>query len=467
MMPLLLVLLLVPIAGAVAATAAKRGANYISIAASTIVLLLVIAAMHYSAYGSIVESYSYIESLGISFSLSLNGISLFLVLLTSIVFFAAAFANLIFVKEEARGYNALFMTAETATLGVFLAANFFLLYVFWDVAIILLFFMIFHYGGYDRRYASIKFLIYSIFSSGLLLIGILLLYIYSPVHSFSISAIESSAASIPTGIQTAIFIIMAVAFMIKIPVFPFHSWAPDAYTEAPPTGSAILAGVISKFGAYGMLLLFMTLPVAKVYSMYFAELLVFSIFYAAIVAITQKEIKRMFSYLSIAEMGFIVFGIAAFNQLGIAGALYGMLSHGLIIAALMTIAFVIDKSFGTTLISRLRGIANVMPGLAYTTLFFIFAAIGIPLTTGFIMDLLILLSAIKAFSIFGILPVFAILVNGGYLLWLFERSFASSHNEPKVIEYPSTMLYAALYSVASFVVMFGILPFLLLRVFAV
>jgi len=175
----------------------------------------------------------------------------------------------------------------------------------------------------------------------------------------------------------------------------------------------------------------------------------------------------MFSYLSIAEMGFIVFGIAAFNQLGIAGALYGMLSHGLIIAALMTIAFVIDKSFGTTLISRLRGIANVMPGLAYTTLFFIFAAIGIPLTTGFIMDLLILLGAIKAFSIFGILPVFAILVNGGYLLWLFERSFASSHDEPKVIEYPSTMLYAALYSIASFVVMFGILPFLLLRVFAV
>jgi len=465
MIPILLIMLAMPVIGAILAAAPRRGSNYISAAFATAVLLIAIIVAHYAQQGML-ENYSYISSLGIGFDLSLNGISVFLMLMTSIVFFAAALANFFFVKEEARSFNALFMLAETSTLGVFLAANFFLLYVFWDVAIIILFFMIFHYGGYDRRYASIKFLIYSIFSSGLLLIGILLLYLYAPAHSFNISSIEATAASIPKGVQAAIFIIMAIAFMIKIPVFPFHSWAPDAYTEAPPTGSAIIAGVLSKFGAYGMLLLFMTLPVAKEYSMYVAELLVFSIFYAAIVAVTQKEIKRMFSYLSIAEMGFIVFGIAAFNQLGVSGALYGMFSHGLVIAALMIAAFAVDKSLGTTLISRLKGIANVMPGFSYLVLFFIFAAIGIPLTTGFVMDILILFGGVKAFSSFGVLPIFAAIVNGGYLLWLFERSFASSHNEPKVIEYPEKTLYAALFSIASFVVAFGVLPFLLLRVFA-
>ncbi|MEM3638482.1 MAG: NADH-quinone oxidoreductase subunit M [Candidatus Micrarchaeaceae archaeon] len=464
MIPVLLLMIIIPLLGAASLFLFReRHSGKIAIATTLIEITLAFFSLYlFKTSGNIAESFSYIPQFSIQLGFELNIISVFLVLLTSIVFFAASFANEFFIKEERRSYNALFLVTEAPTLGLFLSSNLFLFFIFWEVSIIALFFIIFHFGGYDRRYASIKFLSYSILSSGLLLVGILLLYFSMPVHTFSIAAITAGASAIPATAQTAIFILLMIAFMIKIPIFPFHLWVPDAYSEASPAGSMLLAGVLSKFGAYGMLLLFMILPVSKEYALYFAPIIIFSIIYSAIVALAQKEIKRMFSYLSIAEMGFVAFGIAEMNIYGFSGALFGMLSHAMIISLLFIIAYAVDKTIGTTVIRMLHGIVDAMPILAYATLFGVFAAVGLPLTSSFINDILIAFGGFKAFSLLGLAPLAMLIINGAYLFWLIGRSFISSQQPARVLLYPSRSLYAAVFILAAFIIIFGVVPQVLL-----
>ncbi len=465
MMPLLLIILVLPLIGAAAVLARKEeSANLISASTALVELALVVVAFAYFASGSSLSiSLSYIKSLGISFGLNLTSITFVLVLLTAIVFFAAALANFYFVKEERKGYNALLLLAETGMVGVFLSTNLFVLYLFWDLSIVVSFFLIFHFGGYDRRYAGIKFIIYSILSSSLFLIGIILLYAYLPGHSFNIAAIEAGAAAIPSSIQLLVFALFVVAFMIKIPVFPFHSWMPDAYSEAPASGSMVIAGVLSKFGAYGLLLTFVLVPIAHTYGIYVAEVVAFSTAYAALVAVAQKEMKRMVSYLSMVEMGFIAFAITAFSNVAFAGALYGMLGHALTISLLFLIVFAIERAFGTSVIGRLKGVINSSRLAVYLILFGILAAIGLPLTTGFISDLLIFFGAVGSYGLFGLLPLFAVIINGAYLFWLIERSFTTTSNEPRIINSLNRAFYAAFILLASAIVLFGIIPSLILN----
>ncbi|MEM3201348.1 MAG: NADH-quinone oxidoreductase subunit M [Candidatus Micrarchaeaceae archaeon] len=464
MIPILLLMLLIPLLGAASLFAIRE--SYSS-KVSIIATLIEIAFAFFSFYifkvsGNISESFSYIAPFSIQISLELNAVSVFLVLLTSIVFLAASFANGFFTKEERRSYNALFLITEATTLGLFLSSNLFLFFIFWEASIIALFFIIFHFGGYDRRYASIKFLAYSIFSSGLLLVGILLLYFSMPVHTFNIAAISAGASSLPATTQTAIFVLLIIAFMVKIPIFPFHLWAPDAYSEASPAGSMLLAGVLSKFGAYGMLILFTILPIAKTYAVYLAPIIAFSIIYSAAVALSQKEIKRMFSYLSIAEMGFIAFGISEMNIYGFSGALFGMLSHAMIISLLFLVAYAIDKAIGTTTIKMLRGIVNAMPIISYLALFGVFAAVGLPLTSGFINDILIAIGGFMAFSLLGLVPLAMLIINGAYLFWLIGRSFLSPQQPSRVLSYPSLSLYASMFILVASIIAFGVIPQVLL-----
>ncbi len=400
--------------------------------------------------------------LGINFGFALTNITFVFAMLTAIVFLAAAIANIVFIKEEKLGYNSLFMLAESAVLGIFLSENLFLLYLFWDTAIIIFFFMLFHFGGYDRRYAAVKFVLYSIFSSAMLLIGIMMIYFYMPVHTFNISQVISSAGLIPHTEQLEVLIVLMLAFMVKLPVFPFHSWAPDAYSEAPAGSAMLLSGVLSKFGAYGMLLLFISLPIAKTYSIYFAELFAFSAIYAAFVAMNQKELRRMLSYLSISEMGIIAFGISSLNSVGIAGALVGIFGHALIIALLFLLAFSIEKAFGTSILARLKGLLNGSKLIGYVFIFGVLATLGLPLTSGFISDLLILLGSAKSFGLIILLPLFAILINGAYLFWVYERVFTAKE-EPRIYEKQNGYIYAAMALLLVFIIIIGILPSIILN----
>lgn len=464
MIPILLLLIIVPILGSAASLfIGNRHSNFLGAAVALVELIIGLVALHYFLSGALLaESYFYIPILNIDFGLGMNGVSLILMLLTVIVFAAAAMANIYFMKENAKGYNSLFLLVEATALGLFLSANLFFFYVFWDISIVALFFILFRFGGYDRRYAAFKFIIYSLISSSLLLIAILTIYVYTPGHSFDIAYVAAAASSIPRNVQIAILVLLMLSFMIKVPVFPFHSWIPDAYAEAPPSGSMLLSGILSKFGAYGILLMFALLPVAREFSMYIAALFIFSVLYASFVALAQKELKRMFAYLSMVEMGIIVFGIATANSLGSGGALFGMLSHAMIISLLFALAFLIEKVFGTTTIANLKGIANNSRVIAYAFLFGVLAAVGLPLTTGFITEFLIFLGGVKSFGLIGILPLVGVFINGAYLFWVFERSFVSTGSAMRALGGIGRSAYASLAVLISFVILFGIFPHLLL-----
>jgi len=463
MIPTLLIMVILPLAALICIAGLRRGASEIALGIAALELLLFIyAAYMLSQSGPFNESYPFIPKLGINFEFSLDNLNFVFVFLSVIVFTAASATSAFFTKEERIGYYSLLMLVESGVLGMFLSGNLIILYLFWDLSIIALFFMLFHFGGYDRRYASIKFIIYSLLSSSLLLIGIIMAYFYLPMHSFEISQLMSGGYLIPKPFQIAIFILLMFAFIIKMPAFPLHSWAPDAYSESTPEGAMLLAGVLSKFGVYGMLLLFISIPIAKEYSFYVATLFAFSSIYASAIALVQKNIKRMLSYLSISEIGIIGFAIAAANIIGLNGALFGSFSHALIISLLFLLTFSIEKVFGTTILQRLSGILNGYRVLGYSFFFAILATIGLPLTTGFITDILALIGGAISFGLLILVPALAIIVNASYLFWIYEKNFLTGEGS-EIFEALDKNVYIAILLLIAFIIGLGVFPSIILN----
>lgn len=429
--------------------------------------LVLSAAVIYLAdtngFASVAFSAAYVPQLNLSMNFGVNQVSLILLIMTSIVFFAASLVSKYFIKERQRIYNLIFLVAEGASFAVFLSANLLLFYIFWEVAEIMMFFIIFLYGGYNRRYASIKFLIYSLFSSLLLLIGIIILYSSITPHSFNISDIAAGAATIPLPTQLLVLVLFLVSFMIKMPIFPFHSWLPDAHTEAPTPGSMILAGVLLKFGGYGLYLLLIILPITAVYSSSIILLFVFSAIYSSIVALRQTNIKRMIAYTSITDMGIVGVGLFASNVLGTQGAIYAMLSHGIAISLLFLVAGSLDEIYGTLELDKIKGVIKNFPGISYLFIIGVFALVGIPLTAGFIADILLFFGSFSTFGLLGVLPLVGILMVGVTLFWAIERSFLSPVNTTTPYNHLSNIVMVSGVFLLASTIIFGIAPFLLLN----
>ena len=400
----------------------------------------------------------YLTAIGINLSFQVTSLSLILVLMTAIVFLAAAIVGREFIQKDQKLYSIVFMLVLGGALGLFLSGNLFLFYIFWEIAEFAMFFIIFAYGGYDRRYAAIKFIIYSIIASLLLLIAIMMLYYYSTPHSFDIYQLQQSAATLPMAVQPIILVLLLVAFMIKAPIFPFHNWLPDAHTEAPTTGSMILAGVLLKFGGYGLLLMFLLVPLASHYAMYIAAIFGFSAIYGAMVALRQTHLKRMIAYTSIVDMGIIAVGIAAINHFGTAGAIYGMMAHALAISLLFLLAGTIDKVYGTLFIDKLKGIIETSPKITYLFIFGALAAIGLPLTAGFIGDLLIFIGSYSAFGAIGLIPIGAILLVGAYFFWVVEKSFLNIKNRSETYALVGRSVFVAAGFISLLTIILGIIP---------
>lgn len=442
----------------------------LSIASSLIVLsVTVIAAWVGISQGfpSLSFQQGYIQSLGINLDLELTKYSNIFMVMSAIVLFASALVARSFIKESQRIYNLLFLLTAGSTLGVFLAGNLFLFYLFWEISEVAMFFIIYIFGGYDRRYAAIKFLVYSIVASLFLLLGIMVVYSGLPTQTFSIAPIISQAASLPHGTQLLALALLSIAFLIKIPSFPFHSWLPDAHTEAPTTGSMILAGILLKFGGYGLLLMFLMLPLASSYALPLAAIFGFSALYSAMVAIRQEHLKRLVAYTSIVDMGVASLGIASQGAFGIAGGLYAMLSHGIVISLLFLLVGAVDEAYGTMLISRLKGVVKNLPMLAYGFVFGVFALIGMPLTAGFIGDLLVFIGAFSAFGVGGIVPLAAILIIGAFMFLVIEKVFLSSSKAIEPYANPGANIDMAAIFLSAAAAVLGIAPFLLLAPFAV
>ncbi len=460
MFPIFLALFGLLVAALAAGIAFREFTKKIAIVASGFVLAAMTAAMliMFFLHISISQNYMYIPQLNMGLSFSINPISIVLLMMSSIVIFVSALIS----KDG--GASLLTIIFEISALGLFASSNLLLFYIFWDIGVIAIFFIINVFGSAERKGAAFKFLVYSIAASSLLLAGILLIYSYLPIHSFNIQYIIQNSQSIPEFVQWLIFVFLAAAFIIKMPIFPFHSWIGGAYTEAPTGGSMLISGVLSKYGAYGLLLLFLMMPIAHQLAGYIAILAGFSAFYAIFVAIGQIDIKMMFAYLSMAEMAIITLGITSFTALGESGALYGMLAYGLGMALLFMIAGSVEYMFNSRNISIIKGIIENSVSTTYSFLIGAFSATGVPLTAGFIADLLIFIGAFEGFGFYGLIPLAAIVLIGAYLYFVASKSFLSSHKHTEaafLIEKKVKVGYAIL---LFFIFFFGVFPFIFLNV---
>lgn len=463
MFPILILLIAFPVAFLAAEAALPEKISRHIALASTLLSLAIVLPLLYSAFvnGSInmAESYPFIPYLSIPLAFRLSPIPLMLITMSSIVLFAAALAGNT-SRSGSKKSNFLLLLFQVAAFGIFLSANLLVFFIFWDIGLVSSFFFISTLGSGNRKAASMKFLIYEVFASSMLLLSIILLYA-SPLHSLDLQYIQGNAASIPAGMQEIIFVAMMLAFLVNMPVFPFHSWMPDAYTEAPTTGSMLLSGILSKFGGFGALLLFTLLPVSKAFSPYTAILASVSIFYALFVLIGQKDIKRMLSYASMLEMGIVLLGIASMETIGINGAAYAMLSYGLIMALMFLDAGALFYAFGERDIRVLKGALIQGRAAAYSFIFGVFAIVGVPLTSVFIGDLLVFLGSFSSFGVYGLVPLASIVLLGAYLYFVIEKSISGGKEHSAAVYGISISQKLGLAVLIGFITLFGIAPFLI------
>ena len=373
------------------------------------------------------EPLMWIKSLGITYSLGVDGISILLVLLTPFLTAIAIASSWTAIKEKVKGFMISMLILETGMLGVFLATDLFLFYLFWEVMLVPMYFLIGIWGGPRKIYAAVKFVLFTMFGSLLMLLAIIKLYLMTS----SVAGIKTTDLmavldiQIPPDLQIWLFLAFALAFAIKVPLFPFHTWLPDAHVEAPTAGSIILAGVLLKMGTYGFLRF--CLPLFPSATSYFVPLIsilaLIGIIYGALVAMAQKDIKSLVAYSSVAHLGFVMLGMFALTTQGLTGSVIQMVNHGITTGALFLLVGMIYERRHTRMISDFGGVAHVMPVFATVFLIVTLASIGLPGTNGFVGEFLILLGTFKANPVFAAIGAFGIVLAAVYMLWMVQRVF--------------------------------------------
>ena len=368
----------------------------------------------------------WIDTFGINFHIGIDGVSLLLILLTTFLTPLCIWGSFTSISERIKGYFAAFLFLETGMIGVFAALDLVLFYVFWEAMLIPMYLLIGVWGGPNRVYAAVKFILYTLVGSLLMLVGILWLYFYAiPGQTTFDLLMIFQLASIPAQAQLYLFGAFALAFAIKVPMFPFHTWLPDAHVEAPTAASIILAAVLLKMGTYGFIRF--CLPLFPHAAHEFAGLIVIlaiiGIIYGALVSMMQTDMKKLVAYSSVSHLGFVMLGLFAFNMQGMQGGTIQMINHGLSTGALFFLVGVIYERRHTRAIAEYGGIAKVMP--KYATLFMIVAlsSIGLPGLNGFIGEFLILLGAFKAHWAYGVFAASGVILAAVYLLWMYQRVF--------------------------------------------
>jgi NADH-quinone oxidoreductase subunit M len=360
------------------------------------------------------------EPLGISWNVGVDGISLLLLVLTAILFPLSIAASKSVTKNQ-KMYMVAMLLLETGMLGVFVALDLLLFFVFFEITLVPMYLLIGIWGSGNRVYAAVKFFLYTALGSALMLTGIIWLGSIAGTFDFTqILNIHLSSTA-----QTWLFLGFGIAFAVKVPIFPFHTWLPDAHTEAPTAGSVLLAGVLLKLGTYGFIRFNLTLfPDAAVrFAPWLAALAVIGIIYGAAVAIVQPDVKRLVAYSSVSHLGFIILGIFAMTSQGLTGGVIQMVNHGLSTGALFLLVGMIYERRHTRQISDYGGIAKVMPVFAGLFLFSVFASAGLPGLNGFIGEFNILLGSYLRFPVAAAFAATGVILAAVYLLWAYERVF--------------------------------------------
>src|SRR6266581_2899159 len=436
--PLLTLMIFIPLLGMVVVLGLPSRAHdlirWTATAFSAPPLLLAVvllARFQPSAQGfQFVQQGTWIEAFNIEYFVGVDGISITMIVLTALLCFICMIASF-GIDKGVKGYYALFLLLETGMLAVFCALDFFLFFVFWELMLLPMYFLIGVWGGPRREYAAIKFFLYTLLGSVLMLVTILYLYFASDPHSFDMTRL-SQTAHIPMNVQLVLWTALFIGFAIKIPAFPFHTWLPDAHVEAPTAISVILAGVLLKMGTYGILRInYGMLPVATadLAFWFLAALGTWNIIYGALCAMAQTDLKKLVAYSSISHMGYVMLGMSAFTPQGINGAVLQMFNHGTITGMLFLLVGVIYDRAHHREIDGFGGIAAIMPIYTGITALAFFASMGLPGLSGFISEVLVLLGTWQKYPVLTILGAAGVILTAGYLLWTIQRVYLGPPNE--------------------------------------
>ncbi len=380
----------------------------------------------------------WIPKLGVQYFFGVDGFSILLILLTTLLTFISVYSSFTAITQRQKEYYVFLLLLSTGMLGVFMSLDFVLFYVFWEVMLVPMYFLIGMWGGPRKLYAAIKFFLYTLFGSVLMLVGILALYFYNStglaaiglpgLHNpatFAIPELYKIAPHIPPQMQFWVFLAFFIGFAIKVPMFPFHTWLPDAHVEAPTAGSVILAGVLLKMGTYGFVRFSLPLlPDATVKAVpWVAALAIIAIIYGALVAMAQKDMKKLVAYSSVSHMGFIMLGMFALNEAGLRGSILQMINHGVSTGALFLLVGIIYERRHNRMIAEYGGLAKVMPLYAMFFMVLTMSSIGLPTLNGFIGEFTILIGVFRANWTWALFAASGIVLGAGYMLWMYQRVF--------------------------------------------
>ena len=433
--PILSIVIFLPLIGALLIAVAPASSAR-PLALGTAVLTCIVSLLLLIGYSpgrpgfQFVETASWIPAFGIQYKLGADGLSVALVVLTTTLTSIAILASFKPIQTRIKEYMISFLILEVGMIGVFLALDTFLFYIFWEVVLVPMYLIIGIWGGANRIYATIKFVLYTLVGSLLMLVAILATaFAFQSANggswtgAFDFEVLRVYAPRFADGLQLTAFLAFFLAFAIKVPMFPFHTWLPDAHTEAPTAGSVILAAVMLKLGAYGFIRFAVPLypAAAETFAPVIIVLSLIAIIYGAIVALVQPDLKRLVAYSSVSHMGFVTLGIFVFTEQGLQGAVLQMINHGLITGALFLLVGVIYERTHDRTIAKMSGLSARTPVWAAVFGFFVFASAGLPGLSGFVGEFLVLLGTFEVLPYAAAVATFAMILAAGYLLWMYGR----------------------------------------------
>jgi len=423
-----------PLTGALLLVLFPRRDRDIRIFALVFSLLTFVLSLHLPVYFHRAQTgfqydvnQKWISSPNIHYHMGVDGISLWLVLLTTFLTPLCVLISWKSIHDRVKEFFIILLILETALIGVFTSLDLFLFYFFWEATLIPMALLIGMFGHERKVYAAVKFFLYTMIASVFMLVAILWLYAQTGSFDFVIIRDQIASGAVPNFPAAAqwLFLGFFVAFAVKVPLFPFHTWLPDAHVEAPTAGSVLLAGVLLKMGTYGMLRFNLGLfpEAARRNAPWIMVLALIGIIYGALVAMVQPNMKKLIAYSSISHLGFVVLGIFSFTQAGLNGAMFVMLAHGVSTGALFMLAGILHERRHTYEISQFGGLASTIPIFAASFLLIVLASGGLPLLNGFIGEFLVLSGAFQANPWYGVLGATGVIWSAGYLLWMYQRVF--------------------------------------------